>query len=80
MPDQGGGARREPRTAGWEIFEAIGNSRDDRQDESHEILGEMRVARRSDEHVVQLRRPPGEQAKAVQLLTKLRNGSPTRAA
>lgn len=58
-------------TAGWDIFEAIGQLTDQRQATAQEILAELRQALASDEHVLELAPAlKGAQARAVRLLTK----------
>jgi hypothetical protein len=58
-------------TAGWDIFEAVGNLTDDRKEKALAIVAAVELALVSDEHVTQLAPAlKGEQAKAVQLLTK----------
>jgi hypothetical protein len=58
-------------TANWEIFEALAKLVDDRREEAASILGEVRAALTSDEHVLELAPAlKGAQARAVRLLTK----------
>jgi hypothetical protein len=58
-------------TAGWDIFDAVGKLSDERQQKAQEIVSAVRLALVSDEHVKQLAPAlKGEQARAVQLLTK----------
>jgi hypothetical protein len=65
-------------TAGWDIFEAIGQLTDERKPQVGEILKEVRLALESDEHAVSLAPALREaQAKAVRLLTKKALPGPT---
>jgi hypothetical protein len=61
-------------TAGWDIFDAVGKLTDDRQEKAQQIVSAVQSALVSDEHATQLAPAlRGEQARAVQLLTKIVN-------
>ena len=58
-------------TAGWDIFQAIGQLNDERQTIAADILSEIKLALENDEHAVSLAAALKEaQAKAVRLLTR----------
>ncbi|MEX0586652.1 MAG: hypothetical protein WD176_08410, partial [Pirellulales bacterium] len=58
-------------TANWELFTAVGNLTDDRRAAAAQILGDLKQALQSDEHVIQLAPAvKSAQATALRLLTK----------